>query len=410
MTTAELLAADGSLTELGRAALAAAAGQADPQSLAAATSLRRDFPAELAVAALSQEYLRRRARTKFGAAASTMFFTPAGLEQATRPVVSRWRAQQMISQEVCDVVDLGCGVGADSMAFRDTGLSVAAVERDEATATVARANLGAGVNVTVGDAEQLPLADQQFAFCDPARRDGSGRVWNVADFSPGWDFVTGLLRRPAGAWIKLGPALPHRLIPDGVDATWISVSGDVVEAALTSNDAAAAKEVGAPRLRAVLLQGTLDPTSDPHTPVRYASIDGTAERATVGEIGSWLHEPDGAVIRAGAVATLAGRHAAVGVADQIAYLSSDAPMRGPFATDFEVRDVLPWKEKTLRQWVREHQIGSLEIKKRGIDIDPAALRRRLKPKGPNAATLVLTPTPLGAKVVVVRRDVNARAS
>ncbi|MEA5052026.1 MAG: SAM-dependent methyltransferase, partial [Propionicimonas sp.] len=48
-------------------------------------------------------------------------------------------------------------------------------------------------------------------------------------------------------------------------------------------------------------------------------------------------------------------------------------------------------------------VGTLEIKVRGIDIDPAALRRRLKPTGRNAATLILTPTPHGARALVARR-------
>lgn len=386
-----LLDEHGRLTEQGERALELAAGQPDPDSLAAASALRRAVDPELAAAALTQESLRRKGFVKFGDRAAGLFFTPAGLEQATRPVVSQWRASQLVERGATAVVDLGCGIGADSLAFGEAGLAVTAVERDAATARVARANLGPGVEVTVADAEEMVLTDDQFAFCDPARRDGSGRVWNVEDFSPGWDFVTGLLRRESGAWIKLGPALPHRLIPDGADATWISVGGDTVEAALTT----CTESSDRPGMRAVLLDA-----KSRSVPV---TIDGTTERVDTGDLAGWVHEPDGAVIRAGAVATLAGRHGAHGIADGIAYLTSDAPMESPFATDFEVLEVLPYKEKTLRQWVRDHHIGTLEIKKRGIDVDPAALRKRLKPKGPSAATLVLTPTRGGAKVLVVRR-------
>lgn len=396
--SASLLDGNGRLTERGEKALRAAGEQSDPNSLAAAGALRREFSPELAAAALTQQSLRHKATGKFGAVAESMFFTPAGLEQATRPVVSTWRAAQLLGRGVTSVIDLGCGIGADARALAAAGLTVTAVERDLGTATVARANLGPAVEVALGDAEQAVLADDQFAFCDPARRDGSGRVWNVEDFSPGWEFVTRLLRRPAGAWIKLGPALPHRLIPDGVAATWISVAGDVVEAALTGP-----QDEAATPLRAVLLPATAD--HEGH--VDAVSIAGTTERTTVGEIGDWLHEPDGAVIRAGAVATLADRHDAHGIADHIAYLTSAAPMGSPFATDFEVLDVLAYKEKTLRQWVRDQGVGTLEIKKRGIDVDPAALRKRLKPKGTESATLVLTPTPDGARAVVVRRHRGA---
>jgi hypothetical protein len=48
-------------------------------------------------------------------------------------------------------------------------------------------------------------------------------------------------------------------------------------------------------------------------------------------------------------------------------------------------------------------VGALEIKKRGVDVDPADLRRRLQPTGPATATLVLSRTPSGAVALVVRR-------
>ncbi len=38
----------------------------------------------------------------------------------------------------------------------------------------------------------------------------------------------------------------------------------------------------------------------------------------------------------------------------------------------------------------ELDIGTLEIKKRGVDITPEQLRPKLKLKGKNAATLILT--------------------
>jgi uncharacterized protein (DUF885 family) len=41
--------------------------------------------------------------------------------------------------------------------------------------------------------------------------------------------------------------------------------------------------------------------------------------------------------------------------------------------------------------LRERGIGRLEIKKRGIEIDPEKLRRELKPRRDNLATLLITP-------------------
>ncbi|WP_241360957.1 hypothetical protein, partial [Escherichia coli] len=79
----------------GAHALAAALDQSDPNSLAAATALRREFPADLAAAALDQAAMRQSAVRKIGDVAATMLWTRDGLEQATRGDVSRWRAERL---------------------------------------------------------------------------------------------------------------------------------------------------------------------------------------------------------------------------------------------------------------------------------------------------------------------------
>jgi hypothetical protein len=109
-------------------------------------------------------------------------------------------------------------------------------------------------------------------------------------------------------------------------------------------------------------------------------------------VGAYLYEPDGAVIRAGLVQQLAallpgGRR----IAEQLAYLSADAVAGGPagLARGFRVLDVLPYSVKRLRAELARRGVGIVEIKKRGVDVDPAALRRELKPAGPHSITVLL---------------------
>ena len=374
--------------------LAAAMAEADPDGLAAATRLRTGYGPQLAAAALQQAALRRRARTKFGDRAATMFFTRDGLEQATRPVVAAHHAARLRDAGARRVVDLGCGIGSDALAFADAGLEVVAVEQDPATAEVAAANLGERGRVVCADAEQVAaelLTPGTAAFCDPARRTSRGRLWRVEDFTPSWSLVTGMLdgSRPAG--VKLGPALPHALVPDTAQAEWVTASGETVEVGLWAGAGAR------PELRTALLLpgGRLDvPRPPPGQP---------AARLAVAPVGRYLYEPDGAVIRAGGVAVLGERLGAWLLDGQIAYLSADEHVPTPFAVAFEVLEVLPYAPKALRRWVRERGVGTLEIKKRGVDVDPAELRRRLQPGGPASATLVLSRTPQGAVALVVRR-------
>ncbi len=113
------------------------------------------------------------------------------------------------------------------------------------------------------------------------------------------------------------------------------------------------------------------------------------------------------VLALGAALTAAGTLAAdLGlhpVADHVAYLTGDTWSGSPFATGYEVLAVLPYDVRTLRRWVAAHDVGTLEIKKRGVDVDPAALRRRLRPTGAAHATWLLTPTTEGTKTLVVTR-------
>ena len=119
-------------------------------------------------------------------------------------------------------------------------------------------------------------------------------------------------------------------------------------------------------------------------------------------LGAFLHEPDGAVIRARLIGDVA-RSLDAGMLDEhIAYLTSDAALTSPFVASFRVREVLPPEPKALAKALRERGIGRLEIKKRGVDVDPAALRTKLKLRGDESATLFITR--IGTKRVAILAD------
>ncbi len=356
----------------------------DPTSLAAGERLRRSFPADDVAWALSQVALRRQGAAKLERAAD-MLFTRAGLEQATRTPVARWRAARFAAAGVTEVWDLGCGIGADAMAFAEAGLRVVGVEADEATAEIARHNLSlvGGGEVRVGYAEAADVPTGAAVFLDPARRTERGRTWNVADFTPPWGFVTDQLASDRFVAVKLGPGVPRELIPGGVEASWVSDHGDTVEACLWNAGAGT---------RAVVLPAGAELT-EPEEP---RTLD-------VRSVGGYLLEPDGAVIRAGLLAEIAPASDLWLLDAHTAYLGADRPIATPYATCFAVREVLDYDVRTMKAWVRGNRIGTLEIKKRGLDIDPAQLRTRLKPKGPGVATLILARTLDGARAIVAER-------
>lgn len=360
-------------------ALAAAAEVADREPLAAAAAVRaRGIGAELAAAALTQVELRRRAVPKFGPAADRMFFTRAGLEQATRAVVADRRAARLAAAGVGTLADLGCGLGSDALAAARAGIAVYAVEADPQTAALAAANAAeAGladlITVDCADATTVDVTGFDAVFVDPARRRaGRGRVFDPRSYSPPWDFVAGLAARVPRTVLKLAPGIDHALLPPGAEGEWVSVGGDLVEAAFWCGPLAAV-----PR-RAALLPGGAELTGSGHT------------AGPVGPVGAYLYDPDPAVVRSHLVAefaaTIGGR-----LADpQIAYVYTDAPAETPFGRRLAVTDVLPFSLKRLRALLRERGVGRLEIRKRGSALEPERLRRDLKPAGPAAASLVLT--------------------
>lgn len=393
----------------GARALDAAAAFDDPDSLAAGERMRREFPPLLAAAALTQIGLRRRARAKLGECASAMLWTPDGVEQATRAQVSAWRAARLAASGIEQVIDIGCGCGADALAFLDAGMTVRAVEMDPATAMLARFNLdvassGSGrAEVLCGDGVELVdklVADAKEPACvflDPARRTSHGRSWRVADLSPAWSFVEEQLASDHPSVVKLGPGFPRELIPEDTEAIWVSDGGELVECGLWHLPDAPDWLPG--RSAMLLPQG-----------IRAAGDDG-ADHLGVAPVGRYLYEPDPAVSRAQAITAISGKTPGLNghdsglwrLAPEVGYLSGNELFNTDLAQAFEVIDVLDAGLKSLRKWVRQERIGTLEIKKRAVLIDPAMLRRQLRPQGPQSATLVITPTVDGTRALVVKR-------
>jgi SAM-dependent methyltransferase len=332
----------------------------------------------LVAAVLSQSRLRSKAAAKFGPFAERMLFTAAGLEQATRLKVAARHAGRFQEAGVKWVADLGCGIGADALAIAALDIEVTAVDRDEVTAAIAAYNLAPWSNARVenADATEFDLAGIDGVYLDPARRDGVRRLNNPADWSPSLDFAFDLATRyPTG--IKLGPGVDRDLIPPQAEAQWVSVDHDVVELGLWFG---AVARPGIRRAALVLGEhGTAELTADADSP-----------DAELGGLGEFLYEPDGAVIRARLIGDLARQLDARMISDSIAYLTADTALATPFATCFRVTDTFPYDEKRLKKELAQRRIGTLEIKKRGVDVDPAQLRKKLSLKGDASATLILT--------------------
>lgn len=389
----DLAAFSALLTDEGQALLTALRDYTPSQELAIASRLRREHPADLVTAAIAQARLRQRAVAKFGEQdAHRMYFTPGGVEQSTRRTVAEHRAAAFARLGVRGVADLCSGIGGDAIALARAGIRVLAVDRDPLTAEAARANAAALgladlIEVRCADVTEVDTSPYDAVFVDPARRGGrgGGRIFDPEAYSPPLSWAVDAARKAPHAALKIAPGIPHETVPPEAEAEWVSDGGDVKEAVLWFGTRPGT-------VTATLLPSghTLTGRGLPDPPVR--------------PVGRFLYEPDGAVIRAHLVAE-AAEDLGGGLLDEtIAYITADTLRPTPYATAYEITDELPFNLKKLKALLREREVGTLTVKKRGSAVEPEELRRKLKPKGPHAATVFLTRV-AGAPAMLIGRPV-----
>jgi predicted O-methyltransferase YrrM len=371
--------------------------------------LRDAFDPELVAAVMAQSRLRARAVDKFGDFAAGMLFTPDGLEQATRLSLAARHAHRFTAAGIREVYDLGCGIGADAMAFAGLDLTVRAVDSDPATARVAAANLrhwpSARVTQARADEVQLPLGEAARhlgVWLDPARRvsgvaDVRGRtkrVLSLGAISPTWDEVQSFAAQTPATGAKLSPAFPLAALPRGAEAQWSSWHGEVLECAVWWGPL-------------VTHPGRTAAVCTPTATHLVTEVDAAADEpplSSVTAMGEWLYEADRAVIRAGLAGALVAAVDGTELGTGLGYVTSPAAYDIPWARRYRVVESMPLSPKALSRWLRDHGHDRVTIKKRGVTLDPDLLRRQLKMtgrgKGGSEATLVVTRV-AGAQVALV---------
>ncbi len=377
---------------------AAGAGQAgESASLALAERLRREYPAALVAAAMSQRELRRAAQAKFSRAAD-MLFTRAGYEQSSGEAIARYRAGRL--GHAARIADLCCGIGGDLIALAGAS-DVLAVDRDEAHAKLARYNAAVygradRVRAVAADVRDVGLAGVDAVFIDPARRAGPGtasapqaRRYRAGTSEPPLDWCVARAGTVPAVCVKAAPGIPEGLVPHAWEAEFIAESRDLKEAVLWSPSlvTAPAAPGRGPRRATVIVPAGAGGATGSHTLVARAG-----DPVPLREPGEYLLDPNPAVTRAGLVEDLARQLGddTAKIDPQIAFLTLDRDARTPFARTLRVEYSAPWHEKAFARRLRELDIGAVDIRRRGLAGDVDQIRRRLKLSGANRATVVIT--------------------
>ncbi|WP_244232272.1 class I SAM-dependent methyltransferase [Mycobacterium innocens] len=360
-------------SESGAAALAAVAEfeLSAATRVADTTAVRARF-GERAPILVETTLLRRRAADKLAdlGDVSSWLFTDEALQQATVAAVALHRARRLAGLVVHDAT---CSVGTELAALRRTSARAVGSDIDPVRLAMARHNLGPDADLCRADALH-PVTRDAVVVVDPARRRGGRRRLRPADYQPALGLLLATYRRRELV-VKCAPGIDFdqlsRLGFEGeIEVT--AYRGSVREACLWSGGLAAP---GVRRRASLLDSGEQVTDTEP-------------DDCAVRPAGRWIVDPDGAVVRAGLVRHYGARHGLWQLDPDIAYLSGDrlpAGVRG-----FEVLEQLAFDERRLRQALSALDCGALEILVRGVQVDPDALRRRLRLRGSRPLSVVIT--------------------
>lgn len=377
-------------------------------------ALRRSLTNEQTRAVLELAALRERATEKFPWA-ERLFLTAKGLEQATDWRLARYKAVTAMSRlPGKSAWDLGCGIGGDLLALRLFG-EATGVERNPIVAEYARANIAAvselmnraassRCEVLCDDLSSVVLPQDSFWHLDPDRRPQGARAVQWEWLEPGPEAIAALLRQQPNGIIKGAPAAPAPTLELGeYSREWVSTRRECRQQLLWLGALAEGRELHRatrvidadaalryPQRSSELLKTI--PIDDPWQPSVAYSFQGRPEQmAEAAETwGTYLYEPDPAVLAANLAGDLAQILCWKQVEAAIPYFTSEILALHPLWSSFRIEDVLPWRRERVKSLLRERNIGQLEIKKRGVPLDPAQVRLQLQPRGENSGVLILT--------------------
>lgn len=362
----------------------AAALQFSPSSMLSDITELRSRYAPHDAALIETVTCRRRAVGKVRRA-EELLLSDDSLQQATASVVAAERAHDIAAVYPGAVVhDVTCSIGAELMELgAEPGIAaVIGSDIDRVRLDMAQHNtspMDRPPTLLVADA-LTPTSTADVVIADPARRSGAGRIFRLDQLSPPlFDVFTTYAGRPL--IVKCAPGLDHRMLRDrfGFDGLVqvTSLDGGVREACLWTEPS------GPARRRATVVR-----TAPDATVTRVDIDDDEPDVIPTGVIGSWIIDPDGAIVRAGLVRQYGHRHGLAMLDPQIAYLTGDVVPPGD--RGFRIVEQVGVAEKALRKALAAHDCGTLEILIRGLDVDPDQLRKKLKLKGSRPMALVLT--------------------
>lgn len=360
------------------------------------------------------------------------------LEQSTAQDIGRWKANLWPREG--SVNDLCCGMGGDSF-YLPAGLKVTGVDLDENRLAMYRHNLQAfGKDASVKCADVREVARENgkgthgadYFTIDPARRALEGENQrDLRNLTPTLEEVVEISRHYRGGMAKLPPGYPPAEIPDGTEILYLGGHGDcreclvlfgelakhpdTVRAVIVDKNGETVAEWSRRRDRSLEtldddLQEKLDRNDSLEGKDRTYRTATSKSDLPLGEISTYIAEPAPVLIRShlfNAAATVHDADAHL-ISEGIAYVTSEKPLPAPGFACYEVLAHTEIATGAVRSMLKEHDVGKITLKLRGVKLDPDAEIKRLKPKGKNTAILFYTRA-YGEKVAILAVKTKERS-
>ncbi len=377
-------------TDIGREALDVASGL-DGDIVQRIGILRKRFPVEIVSTVISLLTLREKARGKFSLA-DHMLFTREGLEQATSENVAKWRASRFPKN--IRIIDLCCGIGADSMQLADER-EVVSIDIQSELACCAKHNKllqhpHQNPEVICADVQSMPLKADA-AFFDPSRRINGKRTRDREAYSPPLSFFERIIRDIPNVCVKLSPGMSDKEL-DALNGRleFISENGECKEIAFWRGEYGPTS----PRSSTIIL------SSQGGTRIEHLERREDCLPPKVVPIEAWLHEPDPAIIKGGLIPELSQLLSAGKINERSVWLTTEQNIQTPFAKSYHLIERLPFNLKNLRRSLRRLNGGVKVLKCRGTPFHAEDILPDLRGLGDTPMIVIITPIPDGLEAMI----------
>ena len=363
-------------------------------------TIRDKHTATLSSKALAQVDIQKSAYLKHGKIPEYILFTRQSLEQSTQWTVAQIHGHRYKKIKSGKIADLGCGVGIDSWAIaqnitHETKLTAYELQAEEAT--LATHNLKKFSNVTVKNQNIFDInfkqAEFEAIYVDPARRKNNKRILDPKQWTPPLDTVYEWLNYCPNIGIKIAPGTQYSHLHPDSETNWLSINGQLVEASmwfgkLKNHTGKTATVINTKQEKQPLI---LKYTFDNNATNCQTQIDVTKIPL---QKNLYITQIDPAILRANGLSYIAKEINGKLISENISYLISNQENQNTkiqnIIKQLKIIDYCQLKPKKIDQMLQTHDIGTIEIKKKGTDIIPDSFRKKIKLKGKNKATLILT--------------------